>query len=314
MHYLISVVVPLYNKRYSIEGCLRSVLAQTFKPFEIIIVDDGSTDDSSLIVAAIIEEHSNASVKLVSQVNAGVSSARNLGIKLAAGEYVALLDADDEWSNEYLFEMNALIGKCPDASMYSSFHCIADDESNLFVPACSLPEGFAGYVDNYFDLSVSTPLVNSSKVILNKESVLALGGFPVDAVLTEDLFLWFMMASNYRVAFLNKVLVKVNQFADGSRLGRHNKAPFLISYFSKNYCFFRRLEKSKKRYLFSVYYKHFLGSLSDGRYSEAVFRLASGYKLFKLKSFFLMLLLLVPHPFFSFAKKSRRKILSGRNT
>lgn len=313
MRRLISVVVPLYNKRYSIEGCLRSVLAQNYKPFDIIVVDDGSTDDSSLIVAAFIDAHSGSNIKLVSQANAGVSSARNVGMKLAGGDYVALLDADDEWSNEYLFEMNALIDRCPDASMYSSFHCIADNESNLFVPTCSLPEGFADYVDDYFDISVTTPLVNSSKVVLKKESVLAFGGFPVGAVLTEDLFLWFMMASKYRVAFLNKVLVRVNQFSDGSRSGRYNKAPFIISYFSKNDCLFKQLGETKKRYLFSVYYKHFLGSLSEGRYSEALLRLSDGYGLFKFKSFFLVLLLLVPHPLFSFAKKIRRKILSVRN-
>ena len=90
----ISVIIPLYNKRREIEGTIRSVLAQTRQPDEIVVVDDGSTDGSAEIVRSI----GSPLVRLVPQVNAGECAARNRAIAEARGEYIALLDADDSGS------------------------------------------------------------------------------------------------------------------------------------------------------------------------------------------------------------------------
>ena len=87
----ISVVIPLYNKEKEIACTLRSVLAQTSQPLEIIVVDDGSTDGGAEVVRAI----GSPLVRLVRQSNAGVCAARNRGIAESTGEYIALLDADD---------------------------------------------------------------------------------------------------------------------------------------------------------------------------------------------------------------------------
>ena len=87
----ISVVIPLYNKEKEIARTLRSVLAQTSQPLEIIVVDDGSTDGGAEVVRAI----GSPLVRLVRQSNAGVCAARNRGIAESTGEYIALLDADD---------------------------------------------------------------------------------------------------------------------------------------------------------------------------------------------------------------------------
>lgn len=86
-----SVVIPLYNKEHYIAGTLRSVLTQTFPDYEVIVVDDGSTDHS---LQACKEVRSDK-IRVVQQVNQGVSAARNKGIELAAGEYICFLDADD---------------------------------------------------------------------------------------------------------------------------------------------------------------------------------------------------------------------------
>lgn len=86
-----SVVIPLYNKEHYIASTLRSVLAQTYPDYEVIVVDDGSTDHS---LQACKEVRSDK-IRVVQQVNQGVSAARNKGIELAAGEYICFLDADD---------------------------------------------------------------------------------------------------------------------------------------------------------------------------------------------------------------------------
>lgn len=88
----VSVVIPCYNKAPYIGATIRSVLAQSVRPGEIIVVDDGSTDDSVDVIRSFGEV-----VRLYRQENRGESAARNRGIDLAAGEWIALLDADDVW-------------------------------------------------------------------------------------------------------------------------------------------------------------------------------------------------------------------------
>ena len=101
----ISVIIPLYNKEREIGDTLRSVLAQTLPPAEIVVVDDGSTDRSAEIVRGI----RSPLVKLVTQPNAGECAARNRAIAESTGDYIALLDADDTWEPGFLEEIAAMI-------------------------------------------------------------------------------------------------------------------------------------------------------------------------------------------------------------
>ncbi len=95
---MISVIVPLYNKAPWVERCIRSIIDQTYQNIEILIVNDGSTDDSREVVAAIDDPR----IKISDKPNGGLSTARNYGIEKAKGEYIALIDADDEWEPRHL--------------------------------------------------------------------------------------------------------------------------------------------------------------------------------------------------------------------
>lgn len=100
---MISVVIPMYNAEESIARCLNSVLKQTYKgELEIIVVNDGSTDRSAELVEQFIKEYPDKTITLINQVNGGVSKARNTGLGLAKGAYIALLDSDDEWLSNKL--------------------------------------------------------------------------------------------------------------------------------------------------------------------------------------------------------------------
>lgn len=112
---MITVVIPLYNKAHMIMRTLASVLTQTYKDFEVLIVNDGSTDDSVHVINSFT---SDPRVKIVEQKNQGVSVARNTGVAHAKYDYVAFLDADDEWLPGYLEKLKEAIELFPDASMY----------------------------------------------------------------------------------------------------------------------------------------------------------------------------------------------------
>ncbi len=96
---MISVIIPMYNAENVICNALDSVKNQTFPPerFEIIVVNDGSTDKSREVVETYIQTNPDFNIQLINQENGGVSEARNTGLKRAKGDYIALLDADDEW-------------------------------------------------------------------------------------------------------------------------------------------------------------------------------------------------------------------------
>lgn len=97
---VLSIIIPIYNSDSHIKKCLQSLLQQTYQDFEIIIVDDGSTDNSSRIAQDCLSGRENVQVTI--QTNQGVSAARNKGLSLANGEWIAFIDSDDYVSPDYL--------------------------------------------------------------------------------------------------------------------------------------------------------------------------------------------------------------------
>ena len=92
----ISVIIPTYNRKHTLNRAIHSVLSQTFQPWEIIAVDDGSTDGTKEWLAKMYP-----AIRYIHQSNSGVSAARNVGIKTAQGDWLAFLDSDDEWPVSY---------------------------------------------------------------------------------------------------------------------------------------------------------------------------------------------------------------------
>ncbi|MCK4820742.1 glycosyltransferase family 2 protein, partial [bacterium] len=123
----ISVVIPVYNKKAFIGRALLSAIRQSFRDIEIIVVDDGSTDQSSDVIKSIRDPR----IKLISQNNQGVSAARNRGIAEASGNYVAFLDADDEWLPNYLETIMRMYRKFPDVGACASNYIIKTPDGHL---------------------------------------------------------------------------------------------------------------------------------------------------------------------------------------
>lgn len=111
-----SVIIPLYNKAEFVSRTIDSVLSQSVKGFEVIVIDDGSTDNSGEVVS----KYNDPRIRLIQQKNAGVSAARNTGIRNAKNEFIAFLDADDWWDCEYLSTMAKLILAYPNEKVFSA--------------------------------------------------------------------------------------------------------------------------------------------------------------------------------------------------
>lgn len=139
---LVSVIIPTFNCGRYIEDAVESVLNQTCRPFEIIVVDDGSTDDTGLK----LKKYNNR-VRVVTQKNQGSSKARNVGLELSRGEYVAFLDADDRWLPEKLEWQLACFRELVDVGLvFSDFSAIGADGGIL---STSYLEGAFGVFREY---------------------------------------------------------------------------------------------------------------------------------------------------------------------
>lgn len=199
----ISVVIPLYNKRTTLVRAINSVFDQIFLPEEIIVVNDGSTDGSEQIVIKL----NNPKIKLYNQPNQGVSSARNKGIREAMGDWIAFLDADDEWMKEYLETITLLSEKYPQCSVLASSYFLQDYTSakkNIILK--KLPfTGESGILSNYFEIaSISHPPLWTSAVVVRKSALESIGGFPVGVRSGEDLLTWARLAIKYSIAYTTK--------------------------------------------------------------------------------------------------------------
>jgi glycosyltransferase involved in cell wall biosynthesis len=114
----VSVIMPAYNVAPYIGAAIESALAQTFRDLEVIVVDDGSTDETATVVSRYVER--DPRVRLLQQENGGVSVGRNTALRVARGEFLALLDGDDLWNPEYLDEQLAVFRARPDVSIVTA--------------------------------------------------------------------------------------------------------------------------------------------------------------------------------------------------
>lgn len=201
---MISVVIPLYNKEHQIAKTLRTVLCQTFQDFEIVIVNDGSTDGS----VSEVEKISDSRIRLINQANAGVSAARNKGIEEARGEYIALLDADDEWYPDYLSTQMHLAETYPECDIFITNYQFKDEFGKTTPTTIhNLPfAGIHGILSNYFHVaSTSNPPICSISIVARIKAFQEIGGFPIGITSGEDLLTWARLACRYRIAYCNQV-------------------------------------------------------------------------------------------------------------
>jgi len=196
---LISIVIPLFNKERSINNTLLSVLNQSFQDFEVLVINDGSTDKSIFIAQQICDSR----IHIISQNNYGASSARNRGFLESKGDYIAFLDADDEWQKDTLLEFSELINNFPDHILFAQSYKIFNEKIITPPSLANIPLGWVGTLDNYLELArISQPFCTSS-VCIKKDALIKSGGFPENVKIGEDLSLWLSLDFMGKFAFSN---------------------------------------------------------------------------------------------------------------
>ena len=301
---MISVVIPLYNKASTITRCLNSIKNQTELPNELIIINDGSQDNSLEIVKNWIEKNTQIECNIFNQLNHGVSFTRNRGVELSKNKFIAFLDADDEWHHDFLFHVKKVILMNQDISLVTCKHKIIDEIIGTYIPAQNFGNKEIGIIENYCLLAKNYPIANSSKCVVNKFYFEKVGGFPEDGKLAEDLFLWIKLSECAPIAFTNNLLVNVYQSPDLSRNARIRQIPYPIIFYScSNYT--GKIKKDLYFFLWSIHLKHILKSCTTDKI-EALNRIISGIKLFKLRGLLLFILLLIPKYFFNKLRIYRR--------
>jgi glycosyltransferase involved in cell wall biosynthesis len=202
----VSIIIPAYNYAHYLPSAVESVLAQTHRDLEVLIIDDGSTDDTPHVAARFTDPR----VRTIHQPNAGLSAARNTGLREARHSFVGLLDADDCWEPGFLARVMAEF-----ASLPPEFGAVATAASRM-APDGAPVAGGAFTFGRTGELKVhdfclrNRPL--SSNIVLRKEAFAQCGDFDPSLRSSEDRDMWIRLtARGWRFQFLDEPLARIRR-------------------------------------------------------------------------------------------------------
>jgi len=214
---LVSVILPVYNRETSISRAIESVLAQTYRPLELIVVDDGSTDGTRRVL-----EQFGSRITLLSQQHAGAYVARNLGLRHAAGELVAFIDSDDAWLPDRLSSQVPLMQREEVGLVFGdAVHVTPRGRTSATSFRVSPPH--RGRVAGEFAWANFVPTVT---VLVRRRCLDEIGGFPETNALSADYLAWFRIALRHELDYVDAPVAEYTVHAEGisADLGRSIEA------------------------------------------------------------------------------------------
>lgn len=193
----ISVIICTYNRDSLLERAVSSVLSQSFKDLELVIVDDGSIDDTQSVLARLAESDRRI-VCVRNEKNLGISASRNRGAKTARGEYLAMLDSDDYWlDKEKLRKQAALLDKREEIALIGTAIVLVDENGT------KIGEDIYEVEDEQIRLKMlSKNQFCQSSVMFRKSVFMEVGGYDERFSVCEDYDLWLRMGERYKLANL----------------------------------------------------------------------------------------------------------------
>jgi glycosyltransferase involved in cell wall biosynthesis len=254
----VSVIIPTYNRASVVSEAIQSVLEQTFTDYETIVVDDGSTDNTRELVRKL--DNGSGNIRYIYQTNRGVSAARNHGISLAKGDYVAFLDSDDKWLPEKLHIQVQALDKNPEYGMAYSYFLRVSNSGDVIKESGKARTRLSGWIYPEI-LFIKGTAIQTSTVIVRTCVLREIGGFDEKMRICEDLDLW------RRIAILCKVL-QIERTLSIYTIRMNVPAPWLESVQARSF-FYRKaiaedpgLKNTIESKLFSeMYFNYGLGAL-----------------------------------------------------
>ncbi len=209
----VSVVIPAYNSERYIADAIKSVLAQSFRPHEIIVVDDGSSDGT----ARALQPFAGV-IRYLYQENRGEPAARNTGMRATSGSYIAFLDADDLWAPEKLELQMAYFAAHPScAFVYSDMTTF--DENGVIDPSVKVRFNITFPRGNIFPALFRETLFGSGSVVFRKDCIEKVGYFDEDFLVGSDYEMWLRMARHFEIGVVDQPLLQYRQHSHMSTRG-----------------------------------------------------------------------------------------------
>jgi len=197
----VSVIIPSYNREKFILRALNSVLQQTYRDFDIWVIDDGGSDNTGTLVKEKANSFSDIRINYIHTQNRGVAAARNSGIEKSAGEWIALLDSDDEWRKEKLEKQMDFLNGNPGVSL---IHTGEDWIRNgIHVNA---PKAYRKYSGDVFERSLPLCMIGPSTVVFKRDLFEEIGGFDEKYPVCEDYDFWLKVTSLHQVGLIDEAL------------------------------------------------------------------------------------------------------------
>ena len=205
----VTVLIPAYNAARTIERALASVWRQDYPEMQVIVIDDGSSDDT----VARVEKMRGRGLRLIRLTqNRGVSAATNAGIGEAKGDYIAFLDADDEWLNDKLSKQLPIIESHPEMSFISCGVQFVDPQGRV-LRSCGIDLPPHSAREFWRALLVRTYIAKPA-VVARRIKLLEVGGFDETLAVGEDQDMWIKLALAGEVGFVTEILVRVHESSD----------------------------------------------------------------------------------------------------
>lgn len=228
---LVSVIIPVYNRKSLLDDVIKSVYAQTWKKIELIIVDDASTED---VFPVVKKYHDKGIIYHRLSINSGAPRARNIGVSLATGEYIAFLDSDDTWDKSKIEKQVSVLSQCSSTGLvYTGIRKLSQEGRLLGYKT-------PNHRGRLFQILLNDNVIGSTSVVmLRKEVFLETGGFDEELKSRQDLDLWLRCSKITDIDFVPEPLV--NYLVHNDRIS--------TNYLFRYQGYLRIFEKYKKEIL-----------------------------------------------------------------
>ncbi len=199
---LVSVIIPTFNRANLILRAVDSVLSQSFRDFDIRVIDDGGIDETGNLVLKRAVESTDVEIHYEHTPNQGVAAARNLGIHRSHGDWIALLDSDDEWLPDKLEKQLAFLRENPEISLIHTGEIWIRNGVRV-----NAPKSYQKYGGDVFEKSLPVCMIGPSTSLFHRDLFEELKGFDESYPVCEDYDFWLRATSRYEAGFINEPLI-----------------------------------------------------------------------------------------------------------